>query len=139
MLPVTAQFTAIMAIWLVMLSINVIVWRYRAKADLGLGTGAPMLERAVRVHGNFTEYTPFVLIILALLEYSAASPDWLYGLGITYFAGRVLHAFTLLIAENKPWGWVGNMPYFRTLAMVLTFTVLLLGAYQLYIRLAESS
>ena len=62
---------------------------------LGHGDSQEMLQ-ASRVHGNFTEYTPFFLILLAALEYSGQVPALaLYILGDTYVLARIAHAYGL--------------------------------------------
>ncbi|APR35935.1 MAPEG family protein [Paraburkholderia sp. SOS3] len=67
--------------------------RIRLTGPGGVGDlGIPQLRARMRAHANFVEYTPFVLILMALLEHSGGSQAWLRGLGILYLVGRVLHA-----------------------------------------------
>ena len=50
-----------------------------------------LLQRAIRAHGNFTEYVPMMLILLAFLELSDASELQLHLLGGAFLLGRVMH------------------------------------------------
>jgi uncharacterized membrane protein YecN with MAPEG domain len=114
MLPVTGLYAAALAGLFVALSLRVIGARRRYRVALG----APhrMVERAVRAQGNFAEYVPLALILLALLELNGL-PAWaLHALGVTLVAGRALHA----------WG-ISQEPEtfrFRVTGMAMTFTVL---------------
>ena len=47
----------------------------------------------MRAHANFTEYTPFALILTGLLEVAGTSPIWLWIGAFLYLVARVLHAF----------------------------------------------
>jgi uncharacterized membrane protein YecN with MAPEG domain len=68
--------------------------RIRLNGPGGVGDlGIPELQARMRAHANFVEYTPFVLILMALLEYAGGSRTWLQGIGAVYIAGRILHAF----------------------------------------------
>jgi uncharacterized membrane protein YecN with MAPEG domain len=68
--------------------------RIRLNGPGGVGDlGIPSLLARMRAHANFVEYTPFVLILMALLEYAGGSRAWLQGLGAVYLVGRIVHAF----------------------------------------------
>ena len=68
--------------------------RIRLNGPGGVGDlGIPSLLARMRAHANFVEYTPFVLILMALLEYAGGSRTWLQGLGAVYIVGRIVHAF----------------------------------------------
>jgi uncharacterized protein len=68
--------------------------RIRLNGPGGVGDlGIPSLLARMRAHANFVEYTPFVLILMALLEYAGESRTWLQGLGAVYIVGRIVHAF----------------------------------------------
>jgi len=58
---------------------------------LGSG-GNEDLERAIRAQGNFAEYAPFGIILVACLELNGA-PWWLVAIpGIALIIGRLIHA-----------------------------------------------
>lgn len=88
------------------------------KNKCGLGNGGhDDLERAIRAQGNFTEYVPFGIILIACLELNGA-PWWSVAMpGITLVVGRLIHA----VGINEP------PPDFskRILGMKFTFATLI--------------
>ena len=66
-MPITALYAALLAGIFVILSVRVIAARRGSGAPLGDG-GNPELLRRIRVQGNFSEYVPLALILLALAE-----------------------------------------------------------------------
>jgi len=116
MLLVTSIIASVLAIVFVRLSLAVIGLRRKNKVGLGSG-GYDDLERAIRAQGNFAEYVPFGILLLACLELNGA-PWWLVAIpGITLIAGRLIHAKGI----NTP------PPDFsqRVLGMKLTFGTLI--------------
>jgi uncharacterized membrane protein YecN with MAPEG domain len=98
------------------LSFAVIALRRKNKVGLGSG-GHEDLERAIRAQGNFSEYIPIGIILLACLELNGA-PWWLVASpGIALIIGRLIHAMGI----NTP------PPDFakRVLGMRLTFGALI--------------
>jgi uncharacterized membrane protein YecN with MAPEG domain len=90
-LIVTPLYVALAAAIFLVLTFRVIAMR-RSLA-IGLGTGGhDEMEKVVRSHGNFTEYTPIGLILLASAELSGAAVGWVHVIGILLIAGRALHA-----------------------------------------------
>ncbi len=88
---ITLLFAALHVVLMLWLAWRVVAQRRAAK--IGLGTGGDYtLERAVRVHGNFIEYVPFALLMLALLELSGLGAIWLWIFGTLLLTGRLLHA-----------------------------------------------
>ena len=87
----TSIIASVLTIIFVRLSFAVI--RLRRKNKVGLGNGGhEELERAIRAQGNFAEYVPFGIILIACLEINGA-PWWLVAVpGITLIAGRLIHA-----------------------------------------------
>jgi uncharacterized membrane protein YecN with MAPEG domain len=63
---------------------------------LGHGDIEP-LNRAIRAHGNATEYIPAALVgLVTLALFDPATPLWLlHAAGICLTAGRILHAVGL--------------------------------------------
>ena len=91
MLFITSVIASVLTIIFVRLSFAVI--RLRRKNKVGLGSGGhEELERAIRAQGNFAEYVPFGIMLIACLEINGA-PWWLVAVpGITLIAGRLIHA-----------------------------------------------
>ena len=91
MLFITSIIASVLTIIFVRLSFAVI--RLRRKNKVGLGNGGhEELERAIRAQGNFAEYVPFGIMLIACLEINGA-PWWLGAVpGITLIAGRLIHA-----------------------------------------------
>lgn len=116
MLLMTSIIAAILTIIFVKLSFAVIGLRRKNKVGLGSG-GYDDLERAIRAQGNFAEYVPIGLILIACLELNGA-PWWLViSPGITLIIGRLIHAKGI----NEP------PPNFssRVLGMKFTFGTLI--------------
>ena len=91
MLFITSIIASVLTVIFVRLSFAVI--RLRRKNKVGLGNGGhEELERALRAQGNFAEYVPFGLMLIACLEINGA-PWWLVAVpGMTLIAGRLIHA-----------------------------------------------
>ena len=89
-----------------LLALNVVRNRFKAQGD----SGDPVtLEKAVRAHGNNTEYVPGILIGLGLMAMTGASAQTINILGGTLFVVRILHAYG--IQQSKVpniFGLVGN-------------------------------
>ncbi len=127
-LQITAIYASILAILYVVLSYRVA--RRRMRFQVGLGTGQnPDLERAIRIHGNFAEYVPLALLLLALLE-SGGGPGWvLHGAGATLVVARILHVVGLTSSSGRSPG--------RFIGVTLTWALLLaLAAANLMLQLA---
>ena len=116
MLLLTSIIASLLTIIFIKLSFAVIGLRRKNKVGLGSG-GHDDLERAIRAQGNFVEYVPFGIILIACLELNGA-PWWLVLiLGITLIVGRLIHA----VGINEP------PPNFskRVLGMKFTFNTLI--------------
>ena len=91
MLLITSIIAAILTIIFIKLSFAVIGLRRKNKVGLGSG-GHEDLERAIRTQGNFAEYVPIGIILIACLELNGA-PWWLVVIpGIALIIGRLIHA-----------------------------------------------
>ena len=97
MVFISSIFASILAVLFLRLSFAVIALRRKNKVALGFG-GNSDLERAIRAQGNFAEYVPINLLLMACLEVNLA-PWWLVvPLGILLVIGRLIHA----IGINQP-------------------------------------
>ncbi len=104
----------------------VLVVRQRGKTKTGLGTGGHVvLEQAIRVHGNFVEYVPLILILLLLLELGGLAPLWLHLMGIALTLGRILHAWGLSTSPGESFGRaVGTGLTWLTLLVAVTLCII---------------
>lgn len=116
---VTPLFAGILALVFYTLALRVILARGRFSVGLGDG-GERLMLRYIRVHGNFAEYVPLVLILMMMGELLEA-PFWLTTIiGAVLVAGRMLHAVGV---SREP-----EISGSRQIGMGLTFTALLLAA-----------
>ena len=92
MLPVSLTFAGAFALINLWLAFRISAVRMRAKVSVGDGANPALLAR-MRAQANFVEYTPFVMILIALIEIVGGSRTWLWGIGIVYALGRIAHAF----------------------------------------------
>lgn len=122
LLPVALTTTGAAAIINLWLGVRVSRMRISEKVSVGDG-GNPRLVARMRAQLNFAEYTPIVLILIALIEFGAGSQLWLWGAAAVYLLGRLLH----------PIGMDGWMPG-RTIGITITMLVMLgLGAYAIFL------
>ncbi len=79
---------------LILFTLTFLVIRQRRGQSISMGhNNSESMQRAIRVHGNFTEYAPLALIGMFMMANLSATPAWLHGVGITFTLGRLLHAF----------------------------------------------
>jgi len=119
LVAIVAFYAGLLGFIAVGLSVIVVRRRVANKVSFGSG-GNPDLERAIRVHGNFTEYVPLILLLLLLLALGGTSAYLLHGLGIALVLARLLHAQGLLSSPGESRG--------RTLGVALTWIVLILAS-----------
>jgi uncharacterized protein len=99
-LPITSLFAGLLAVLMIILAAMVI--SLRAQTGIAILHGDNMkLAVAMRRFGNFTEYVPFALALLLIMELQAASSTWLYACGGLLLAGRLLHPFGLSATNAK--------------------------------------
>lgn len=92
MLPVTLTFAGVAALLNIWLGWRVAQVRLREKVLTGDG-GNHSVTCRMRAHANYTEYTPFVLILIAVIELVGGWPLALWVTGAVYLLGRIAHAF----------------------------------------------
>ncbi len=88
---VTPLYAGLLGLLYTVLACLVILQRWRAGVGLGHG-GDRTLRKLVRVHANFAEYVPFLLLLMAFLEVQHTPRATLHLLGATLLAARVAHA-----------------------------------------------
>jgi uncharacterized membrane protein YecN with MAPEG domain len=124
-LPITMHVAAVLAAMLVLMSLPISLRRRKAKISLGVGEDVP-LQNLVRAHGNFTEYAPMGLIILALLEMADAGPQTLWIIAALLVVGRIAHAIGMytMILPLRVLGTALTQAMLVYGAVVLTTTLL---------------
>jgi uncharacterized membrane protein YecN with MAPEG domain len=91
---VTGLYAGVLALMFVILSVRVVLLRIKNRLSYGDG-GIPALTHAIRIHGNFAEYVPFALVLMALYEMQAGSMYLLHAFGIILVIARIAHIFGL--------------------------------------------
>ena len=98
---VTPIFAALLGLIFFFLSLRTSLVRRRAKVSLGDG-GDAGLQMAIRAHGNFIEYVPISLLLLAFLEMRTVSIYGVIVLGVLLVAGRCFHAIGISRQRQFP-------------------------------------
>lgn len=125
---VTMIYAGLCGVMYFILTAMVIRLRNITKTGLGHDTNPTSpLFRAVRIHGNFAEFVPFILLLMALDELSGRSILVMHIYGIVLFAARVAHYMGVTKSHTKSYGrMLGAMGTF-TLLIVLSTLLLIKG------------
>jgi len=115
-MPITSTYAGLFALLFVVLSFRVINFRRRGLADAN-NPEHWRLERAIRGHGNFAEYVPLILLLMALGEFGKAGPLSLHFVGIALLIGRLCHGIAFSTEKG--------IFQFRTIGTVMTMTALI--------------
>ncbi len=118
-LVVTPFYAGLLGLYFFYLSVQVVKQRRLNRVSIGAGKSRE-LERAIRVQGNFSEYTPLTLLLVAFAEILGA-PDWsIHAMALILIAGRLMHAYGL--------GQEPDNFKFRSWGMYFTAAVLIAAA-----------
>jgi len=126
-IPVTLTYASFFAIFALVLSFR--AGSYRGKAGVSILYGDPAnmeLAQRIRVHQNFIEYVPMVLIVMGALEASGASRMFLYVVGDLLVIARIAHAVGL---RHDNMSHVGRLIGAGGTALI----TLVVGAYGLWL------
>lgn len=118
-IEITGLYAGVLALIYMLLAINVMVKRYKFKVGIGDGKQRP-LAKAIRIHGNFAEYIPFILVLMAIYELNGGTSVVLHSCGIALSVGRILHA----IGISKSIG----VNLYRQIGMLTSFVALVMLA-----------
>jgi hypothetical protein len=122
---IVPAYAAILVLIFVFLSVRVI--QMRTSAKIGIGTGNnPAMERRIRVHGNFAEYVPLALLLIAFMEMQSQSRYLIHALCLILIAARLVHAVGVTPVEE-------NFPM-RAASVVTTFGVMVVASVLLLIK-----
>ena len=118
-LPITAFYASLLGICYLYLSFLVIGVRRKNQISLGDG-GNEDLKRLSRAHGNFSEYVPITLIMVACFEANTGQGWAVHALACSLLFGRIFHAYGLRHHAGASWK--------RIAGMMLTFLAMLVAA-----------
>jgi len=112
---------------LILIVLTSLVTRQRRSQSISMGhNDNEDMQRAIRVHGNFTEYAPLAMLGLFGMAASGASPYWMYGIGGAFTLGRIMHAFGYSKTTGKSIG--------RFYGIIITLvSMLVMALYLLYL------
>lgn len=126
-LSITALYAAFLGLMLIVVSIRVVGLRVKHKVNLFDG-GIEDLGQAIRVQGNFIEYVPMALILVAAAEIGGA-PAWtIHAFGSVLVVARLLHAQGIYSTSGPSTG--------RVVGTITTWTVIGLAALHAIWRFA---
>ena len=123
---IVPTYAAVLVLIFVLLSVRVIQMRASAKIGLGHGNN-PVMERRIRVHGNFAEYVPLALLLLLCMELQSQSRILIHVLCIALIAARVVHAIGVTPVKENFQMRVGGV--------LTTFAVMVVAAIALLVGL----
>lgn len=95
-IPITLTYASIFALFALVLSFR--AGSARGKSGLSVLFGEPQnmeLAEKVRVHQNFLEYIPLVLVVFAAVELQGGNAMFLYIVGDLLIIARIAHAVGL--------------------------------------------
>jgi|TARA_B110000091_G_C13788193_1_gene464335 hypothetical protein len=119
--PITAFYAGLLGILFFYFSVLVVKGRFTKKISLGDG-GDHHFQQMIRAHGNFSEYTPIVLILLFIAEINLSNSIILHLAGTALLSGRFIHAFGLRRHSGISWQRISGM--LLTFASLITLSVL---------------
>lgn len=90
MLTITALYGGILGLMYIYLASRIIGIRRKDKISIGDG-GNETMARAIRGHGNFIEYVPITLLLMAICEINGAGST-VHLIGVLLLLGRFGHA-----------------------------------------------
>jgi len=94
--PITALYAGVLVFFALYLSFRAGSFRGKVGVSVLFGEPANMeLAERVRVHQNFLEYVPMIVILMGAIELNGGSATFLHGIGIALIIARVAHAMGL--------------------------------------------
>jgi len=118
LLSITPFYAGILGLIYTFLAFAIIRVRMRERLALGDGN-LPGLQRKIRAHANFNEYTPIILLLIVFIELQHGAPFLIHLFSSSLLIGRAMHAWSVSNEQE-------NLNY-RMVSMILTF-IPLIGA-----------
>lgn len=110
-------YAAALAVLFLGLSVRVIAYRRRERIASG-SAGDLELERRIRVHGNFAEYVPLILLLLLIAESRGASVLGVHAACILLLFGRLVHGIGVSRSASDDVGRIVGMTGTQSAALL---------------------
>lgn len=118
-----ALYVGLFGILLIVLSLRVSFVRREARVPVGDGDNEVLLRR-IRAHGNFVEFVPIALLLLALAEHTGMGSLFIHLFGIILLVGRISHAYGISqINEVFIFRMVGTLATFAVIAILSLYCI----------------
>lgn len=118
---IASFYAGMLALGFIALSVHIIRGRWKFRIALGDEDNHEM-KRRIRAQANFVEYTLFFLLLLTFAEHNGLGPWALHLFGLSFTAGRAMHAYSLLYHERYENGILLAYPLWRTGGMICSLT-----------------
>ena len=104
---VTPYYAAVFGLLFVALSYRIITLRRKYQVSIGDDNHKELI-RAIRVHGNFSEYVPFALLLIYFIEVTTDNVLFVHVSCLIFLFARILHAYGVSqVNENIRWRFYG--------------------------------
>ena len=127
---ITLTYLVPLAALFAVYALIVVILRNKRRTPYGDG-GDATLNRAIRVHGNFAEWVPMLVLVIGELEVSGAPATQVQILLVAVLIARIAHAVGLFQPVGTPLYLVGRIVGALTSWLVLIAATVLL-AIQVY-------
>ncbi|SET31999.1 MAPEG family protein [Thalassotalea agarivorans] len=120
---ITGFYAGLLVLWYMKLSFSVIKLRRQLQVGIGDG-GESKLQKAIRVHANFSEYIPFALCLLAIYEFNVGNVLTTHIFGASLLISRILHAQGLMRSKGHSNGrFIGMAMLYLTMLVLAVINV----------------
>jgi uncharacterized protein len=123
---ITSLYAAPLGLMALALTAHVIMLRAKTGVSIMDGGNNQLAER-IRRHGNFTEFVPLILLLMALAELDGVGVMWLHITGALLVIGRLLHALGLKYDKPTAFGRVAGASLTMLAALVVICNILALS------------
>ncbi len=123
---ITGFYAGLLGLWLAFLYLYVVNGRMKYKIGLGDG-GLEQLTKRIRIHGNFVETVPYLLILMAILEDTEHSIYLLHAYGIGIILTRILHF--IAISRTSKGSNTRLASGILTITLIVIASILLISNY----------
>src|SRR5690349_15059607 len=96
---IVSFYAGILSLMYLALSINVIKQRRLYRIAIGDNNNFE-LKRCISAQTSFADYGLFFILLLGYSEHNGLPPYLIHCLAVIFIAGRIMHTYSLLIAEK---------------------------------------